>query len=99
MECAKSFSVSNRPKVLIFGNGLVRNKSNKSWDEVIEGLSSISRQNIKLPESVPYSLKATLLTDEEDIIRREKYTELFGTNNYKYENNHGRRIKLRLRLQ
>ena len=77
-----------RPKVLLVGNGLLRSKGNHSWDKMIKKLSSENNKEIDLSETVPYSLKATVLTDFDDNKRYSKYYDVFSNGKYKYTDNH-----------
>lgn len=83
----KKYSNLVRPKVLIIGNGLVRNSKNKSWNELIKSLSADEYKGLELPKSTPYSIRATVLTDDEDGTRHNKYENEFMTGNYSYEYN------------
>ena len=75
-----------RPSVLLFGNGIVRCFSkNSDWTRVIESLAVTSLD----PEetgSFPYSIRATVTTDPDDVSRRKAYVEFFE-NEYQYHPN------------
>lgn len=85
-ERTKVFSNNNRPKVLIIGNGIVRNGKNPSWEDMIKKLAAEEFKNIELPKSTPYSLKATVMTDKDDNDRFNKYYKQFS-DDYHYEEN------------
>ena len=86
-EFIKKYSNFVRPKVLIIGNGLVRNSKNKTWYELIKSLSADEYKELELPKATPYSIRATVLTDDEDVTRHNKYENEFMAGNYAYEYN------------
>ena len=82
----KHFDISKkRPQVLLVGNGLVYQK-NFSWDNFINKISQCDK-HIILGDKVPYSIKATAISDVSDTTRHDKYHEVFSKYNYSSFNN------------
>ena len=80
----KRFNLDKRrPSVLLFGNGMVRCFSrNPDWNRVIESLA-ITGLDPEATGTFPYSIRATVTTDPDDVARRKAYIDFFE-NEYQY---------------
>ena len=74
------FSIHNGmlPNVLIFGNGLIHNKNNGGWSDVICKIAGCDKQ--QSIENAPYTLIATLQLPKDDKERHNKYDMYFNEN-------------------
>lgn len=64
-----------RPQVLLFGNGLVYNKS---WDVVIDELKKGNEKSCFKDKNVPYPLQSSALLSDDDYERWNSYEDYFN---------------------
>ncbi len=76
----KTFDLENRrPKVVLFGNGLLRSKTSPSWEAVLCELAGKNPEEYQIDkwEGVSYPALADLLLNTEDKIRNNRYETYF----------------------
>ena len=92
-QIIKHFNINEkRPQVLLMGNGLVY-QNDFSWNNFI---NKISKENkpILLDNDIPYSIKATAITDISDTIRHNKYLDVFSKYPYCFFDNLDKLLKI-----
>lgn len=85
MFTGKKYSIENRPKVILVGNGIPRLIHREGWLELI---NNMAENDYKLPKETPYSLQATLKLDMNDKNRHSNYHKALKPTEYSYEKNH-----------
>lgn len=88
----KNFNITtNRPQVLLLGNGILRTKDHKvEWKDVIKKLARDDYDDKTNWEGAPYSVQASIITHYDDSKRWSRYADYFDHTNstekesYKY---------------
>lgn len=81
--------VNNRPKVLIVGNGVLREVNGISWDKLLEDISCLEDKNdllgkLRDNKEIPYSIKSQVMMQTDDKERRDKYSDYLQEDYLKY---------------
>lgn len=84
--------IEGRPKVLLLGNGLIRNSGSLSWNKAIQKISKKDSKlksfmknpdNIEEGYTIPYTPLALVTAPFEDKERRETYITVFHQEDYR----------------
>ncbi len=81
----RTFDITKHPpKVLLIGNGILRNENNRSWEDFLQAISKDDIDTKKY-KNIPYTIQASAISHCEDKLRREKYEN--ALNDFKYDRN------------